>query len=264
MVYREPVFYIGGDSFLTVELGDDGSLFLNVYILTLEKMIWEAKFPWLIDTTALRTTVMVHYDPFMAQADDVLEALKSLILSGVHVPEKVPSRIIHFPVYYDDPLTKACANQHGLAPNLEIVAKENDISTEEVIRIHSQPAYFVSYTSFMYGSFGAFPITLFTVLKNSKYKVPRKWTPSGTLGIGGTTTTFYSIVSPGGLMMLGNSPVKAFDLDGRNPFFRTDPLLVHPGDRLRFIPIKRKEYDRIKRHVDDYLYEIEEGFIDLV
>jgi len=64
-------------------------------------------------------------------------------------------------------------------------------------------------------------------------------------------------------MMLGNSPVKTFDLDGRNPFFRNHPLLVHPGDRLRFIPIKSKEYDQIKRHVDDYVYEVEEGFIDL-
>jgi allophanate hydrolase subunit 1 len=257
MVYGEPVFHIGGDSFLTVELGDDGSLFLNIYILTLEKMIWEAEFPWLIDTTALRTTIMVHYDPFVAQAGDVTETLKSLILGGVRVPEKVPSKIIHLPVYYDDPWTKACAREYGLSANLEIVAKENEISTEEVIRIHSQPAYFVSYTSFMYGSFGAFPMAPFTVLKNSKYKVPRKWTPPGTLGIGGTTTTFYSIVSPGGLMMLGNSPVKTFDLDRQNPFFESDPLLVHPGDRLRFFPIKSKAYDQIKRHRDDYRYDVE-------
>ena len=78
MVYDEPIFRIGGDSFLTIELGDDGSLFLNLYILTLEKMIWESKFPFLIDTTALRTTIMIHYDPFMIQAHKLIQQLRHI------------------------------------------------------------------------------------------------------------------------------------------------------------------------------------------
>ena len=262
MVYDEPIFSIGGESFLTIELGDDGSLFLNLYILTLEKMIWESKFPFLIDTTALRTTIMIHYDPFMIQAHQLIRELKDFISDGVNVPERVPSRLIYLPVYYNDPWTRECAKVFEMPPNLEIVAKENNISVDKVIEIHSQPTYFVSYTSFVYGSFGAFPIEPFTVLKNSKYKTPRKWTPPGTLGIGGTTTTYYSITSPGGLMMLGLIPVKTFDIEGRNRFFKEDPLLIHPGDRLRFLLIESDEYENIKRNMDDYRYRIEEGFIE--
>jgi len=262
MIYKEPIFHIGGDSFLTIELGDDGSLFLNLYILTLEKMIWGSDIPGLIDTTALRTTIMVHYDPFIMQAHQLIQKLKDLIAKGVEVPKKFSSRLIHLPVYYNDPWTRECAKAFGLPPNLEIIARENNISVEEVIEIHSQPIYFVSYTSFMYGSFGTFPIVPFTILKNSKYKTPRKWTSPGTIGIGGTTTTYYSIRSPGGLMMLGNIPVKTFDTEGRHKFFGEDPLLIHPGDMIRFFPIDGEEYEHIKENIDEYSYKIEESHID--
>lgn len=262
MIYNEPIFHIGGDSFLTIELGDDGSLFLNLYILTLEKMIWESEIPGLIDTTALRTTIMIHYDPFIIRAHQLIKQLQDLIAGGVEVPKKFSSRLIHLPVYYNDPWTKECAKAFGLPPNLEIIAGENNISIEKVIEIHSKPIYFVSYTSFMYGSFGAFPIDPFTTLKNSKYKTPRKWTPPGTIGIGGTTTTYYSITSPGGLMMLGNIPVKTFDTEGRNKFFKEDPLLIHPGDRIRFFPIDGEEYEHIKENMDECFYKTEESYID--
>lgn len=258
MVYSEPLFLIGGDSFVTMELGDDGSLHLNLYILVLEKMINAAKFPWFIDTTSMRTTIVVHFDPFAIQAEQVIAELKELISGGVHIPEIVVSKLIHLPVYYNDPLTRECAKNYNLPPNLELIASDNNISIDEVISIHTRPRYFVSYICFTYGSFGAFPLDPSPVLKNSKYKSPRKWTPPGTLGIGGTTTFFYSISSSGGLMMLGSIPCPTVDSEGRNRFFKDDPLLVRPGNVLKFFPIDQDEYGYIKAHAVDYTYRIEE------
>ena len=62
-------------------------------------------------------------------------------------------------------------------------------------------------------------------------------------------------------MMLGNSPVKTVDVESRNQLIEEDKLLVHPGDTLHFYPIEGKEYDYIKKHVDDYEYEIEQTLI---
>ena len=92
MIYDEPIFLVGGDSFVTIELGDDGSLFLNLYILTLEKLILESKIPGVIDTTSLRTTIMVHYDPFIVQAPHMIDHLQKLIGTGMKVPLRFPSR----------------------------------------------------------------------------------------------------------------------------------------------------------------------------
>lgn len=262
MIYDPPKFLIGGDSFITIELGDEGSLRMNLYVLSMERMIWDSKIEGLIDTTSLRTTIMIHYDPFIVQADQIIEQIRSISSEGITISPKIPSRIIYLPVYYDDPWTRECALQHGVKPNVEIIAKDNNITPEEVIEIHSQSTYFVSYTSFMYGSFGSFPINPVSVLVTSKYKTPRKWTPAGSLGIGGNTTAFYSVSSPGGIMMLGNIPVRTFDLDARNPFFKDNSLLINPGDQLRFIPIDKDEYDYIKKHRDEYQYKIEENLIE--
>ena len=258
MVYPDPVFLIGGDSYITLELGDDGSLYLNLYILNVEKMMRAAEFPWLIDTTAARTTIMVQYDPIKIHADGVVLELRGLISSGVNVPEKVPSKLIHLPVLYNDPMTRECAKAHHMPPNLEVIAEENNISPEDVIRIHSHPRYFISYTCFTYGSFGAFPIDHVMILKNSKYKLPRKWTPAGALGMGGTTTNLYATSSPGGVMLLGHVPVRTFDTACRNKYFREHRLLVHPGDTIRFHPISENEHDYIIKHADEYVYRIDD------
>ena len=262
MIYDEPIFLIGGDSFVTIELGNDGSLSLNLYILALEKMILESKIPGLIDTASLRNTIMIRYNPFVIHAYELIEYLKGLISSGVKIPPIIPSRLIYLPVYYNDPWTRDCAKEHGYPPNLEILAKENNISVDEVIEIHSHSKYFVSYTSFMFGSFGSFPIDPITHLKNSKYKTPRKWSPSRNLGLHGNTTGFCPIVAPSGVMMLGRVPVKTFDIDGENKFFRKDLLLLHPGDQLRFIPIDGTEYEYSRKNLDDYTYKIDECYID--
>ena len=262
MLYAEPIFRMGGDSFITAEFGDDGSLSLNLYVLSVERKILHSEIPGLIDTTALRTTIMVHYDPFVIRGFQLIALLRELVAAGIDIPELVPSRVVQLPVHYNDPWTRECAKEFGVRPNLEIIAEDNAISLERVIEIHSQPTYFVSYISFMFGSFGAFPIDPPAVLKTSKYKVPRKWTPEGTLGVGGTTTAFYSVDSPGGIMMLGRVPVKTFDLDGQCPFFKENPLLFRPGDRIRFLPIESAEYDYVKKNRDDYDYQIEDGWIE--
>ena len=262
MIYKEPRFLIGGDSFITLEVGDEGSLLMNLHVLTLEKMLWDSKIEGLIDTTALRTTIMIHYDPFIIQANRIIEHVRELTSDGVKIPQKIPSRVIYLPVYYNDPWSRECAAEYGVEPNVEIIAKDNHITPEEVIAIHSQPTYFVSYTSFMYGSFGAFPINPKTNLITSKYKIPRKWTPAGTVGMGGNTTAFYSVPSPGGIMMLGNIPVRTFDLEARNPFFKDDSLLIKPGDQLRFFSVDSDEFSYIKDHRDDYVYRVEESVIE--
>lgn len=258
MVYAEPKFLIGGDSFITLELGDDGSLHLNLYIIYLEKMIIAARYPWFIDTTSMRTTIVVQYDPLKARAQQVIDELRKLIAQGVHIPDVVTAKLVHLPVYYNDPITRDCAKSYDLPPNLELIAADNGISVEEVIRIHTMPRYFVSYICFTYGSFGSFPLDPSPVLKNSKYKSPRTWTPPGTLGIGGTITFFYPISSPGGLMMLGSIPCPTTDPERKNPAFKDDPLLLRPGHVVKFFPIDEKEYDYIKAHAAEYTYRMEE------
>ena len=262
MVFKEPIILKGGDSNITIKFGDDGSLYLNLYILTFEKIIKSRKPEWLVDTTALRTSIMLTFDPLLIQIDGVIATVEEIIADGISVRNEYPSRIVHLPVFYNDPFTRECAKCFDMRPNLEVMANENNISVDEIIRRHKAPEYFVSYTSFMFGSVGAFPIGKYKNIKNSKYKTPRTWTPPGTVGIGGSTTAIYSMKSPGGVMMIGNIPVKTYDIDAKNRHFENDNLLVHPGDRIKFHSIDGNQYEKLKSQKDSYSYEMENSHIE--
>jgi inhibitor of KinA len=66
---------------------------------------------------------------------------------------------------------------------------------------------------------------------------PRKAVPAGAVGIGGQQTGVYPTVSPGGWNLIGRTPRAIFDIA------RDEPSLLAMGDRVRFRPITRAEFD---------------------
>jgi inhibitor of KinA len=59
------------------------------------------------------------------------------------------------------------------------------------------------------------------------------------VGIGGIQCCIYSVESPGGYWILGRTPLALYDPGA------ADPILLRPGDRVRFRPIDRPEFDAI-------------------
>lgn len=80
---------------------------------------------------------------------------------------------------------------------------------------------------------------------------PRSYVPEGSVGIAGGQTGIYPLASPGGWNIIGRTPVKLFDSD------REEPFLYTAGDRIRFVPISEREYDRIEKQVQHNTFQIE-------
>ena len=72
---------------------------------------------------------------------------------------------------------------------------------------------------------------------------PRTKTPPGSVAIGGVQCCIYSVESPGGFWVLGRTPVRLYDPAA------ADPILLRAGDRVRFRPVARAEYDAIAAEV---------------
>ena len=72
-----------------------------------------------------------------------------------------------------------------------------------------------------------------------RLETPRTKTPVGSVGIGGFQCYIYPVESPGGFWVLGRTPLRLYDPSS------PDPTLLRPGDRVRFRPIDRAEFDRI-------------------
>ena len=80
-------------------------------------------------------------------------------------------------------------------------------------------------------------------------KNPRLKLDAGAIGIGGEQTGIYPLSSPGGWRIIGKTPLKPYDLN------REKPILYEAGDYIKFKPINKKDYYKIKDLVDKGIYE---------
>ena len=88
-----------------------------------------------------------------------------------------------------------------------------------------------------------------------KYNPPRTWTPKGTIGLGGGITCIYPDQTPGGYQIFARTPMPIWDRAQRLPAFRHSLALFRAGDRVRFVPIDRDEWDFIEGEVDAGTYQ---------
>jgi len=115
-------------------------------------------------------------------------------------------------------------------PDLPAVAEAHGVSQADIVELHSGSAWTVLFLGFAPGFayLGPLPPDLAT----ARRATPRERVPAGSVAIGGDQTAVYPFELPGGWQVIGRTDVKMWDLA------RTQPNLVAPGDRVRFVPIR--------------------------
>jgi KipI family sensor histidine kinase inhibitor len=66
---------------------------------------------------------------------------------------------------------------------------------------------------------------------------PRTHVPAGSVAIGGKHTGIYSVDSPGGWNLIGNTDVKIFDPAKATPEHDEDAFYLKPGDQVQFVSV---------------------------
>ncbi len=118
-------------------------------------------------------------------------------------------------------------------PDLEGVAGHLGISTDEVIRLHTETMYRVYMIGFTpgYPYMGELPAALAVPRRST----PRTRVPKGSVGIAQRQTGIYSVESPGGWQIIGWTPIELFDPT------RQLPSLLEMGDRVKFEAVRQVE-----------------------
>jgi inhibitor of KinA len=241
-VYPEARFLPAGDLAVSVELGDEISREVNARVLALEYLIRERRLPGVVETVPTFRALLVCYDPLVLGDEELVGRLRALLPEAR--PEVLPpARTVELPCCYGGELgfeLEAAAMRIGLAP-------------EEMARLHASGDYYVYFVGFTPGL--PYMTGMPERLAIPRLETPRTRTPAGSVGIGGTQCSIYPVESPGGFWVLGRTPVRLYD--PASP----DPILLRPGDRVRFRAIDRAEFDRIARAVAEgrYRVRIEEG-----
>jgi inhibitor of KinA len=66
---------------------------------------------------------------------------------------------------------------------------------------------------------------------------PRTAVPAGSVGIARGQTGVYPSITPGGWNIVGQTRMRPFDPE------RREPCLFRAGDRVRFVPVSRETFE---------------------
>ncbi len=137
-------------------------------------------------------------------------------------------RHISIPVCYD----------LSLAPDIEFVASQHALTTQQVIALHTSTAYRVYMIGFQQG----FPYmaAVDKQIATPRKSNPRTSVPAGSVGIAGDQTGIYPFTSPGGWQLIGQTPLQMFNKNNHQP------TLLQPGDEVQFYPISLSAFHQLK------------------
>ncbi len=123
----------------------------------------------------------------------------------------------------------------SLGTDLPALAESKNLSTAQIIELHSSAAYKLHFFGFLPGFM--YLSGLDPVLANPRKKFPERSIQAGSVAIGGDQTGIYPGASPGGWHVIGRTVISFFDAKAEKPVW------ANPGDSIKFKPISLREFE---------------------
>ena len=180
----------------------------------------DRSWPGVVDVVLAYQSVGIYADPDRVDLDELgrgLEKIEPRSESWAEGP------LVTIPVLYE-------------GEDLREVAGTLGMSVDEMVEAHSGGDYRVFAIGFQPGFpyAGYLPEALAGLGRRTP---PRTRVPAGSVAIVGRQTAVYPTVSPGGWHLIGRTPLMIVDVEREH-------FPIRAGDRLRFLPIGRNEYDQ--------------------
>jgi 5-oxoprolinase (ATP-hydrolysing) subunit B len=229
--HDSPRFLDAGDCGLVVEFGDTIDEAINARVLSLDAALAAVALDGVRETVPTYRSLLINFDPRTLRRRELTREIERLLAEIG--PESVarPTRYWRFPVLY--------GGTHG--EDLDAVAAMHEMTTAEVVALHSGADYRVYMIGFMPGFsyLGGLPEAIHT----SRRPNPRQKTPPRSVSIGGSQAAVSPpFAIPSAWNMLGQTPVHVYD-----PSRQERPFLLVSGDHVCFEPIKEADYERLCR-----------------
>ncbi|QJD57962.1 urea carboxylase [Pseudomonas sp. gcc21] len=250
---------LAGDTHLLMEIGDaELDLVLRFRGHALMQALEASQLDGVIDLTPGIRSLQVHYQPETLPLASLLETITGLwdrVCAADNL--KVPSRIVHLPLSWDDPacqlaiekyMTTVRKNAPWCPSNLEFIRRINDLpDLDAVHRTVFDASYLVMGLGDVYlGAPVATPLDPRHRLVTTKYNPARTWTAENSVGIGGAYMCVYGMEGPGGYQFVGRT-LQMWNRYREVAAFDGKPWLLRFFDQIRFYPVSADELLRIRR-----------------
>lgn len=233
MINFEEIYALNEQS-VTIVFGSVISNSLANSVNDFNQMISNHPFSGFLTSVPAYTTVTIFYDPIIlhksnlignSNYDKVANYLKTL--DTIKTKKAIDKKRISIPVYY--------GNEFG--PDLDFVCQHSNLTTEEVITIHSSAIYMVYMIGFVPGF--AYMGGMDKRLSTARKSIPSRSVPAGSVGIAGEQTGIYSLDTPGGWQIIGRTPLSLFNPNSEQA------TLLKAGDEVIFEPISIKKFNSL-------------------
>ena len=224
-----------GDNALIIDFGNVIDESINRVVHSLFYQLQNVPIPGMIEAVPAYSSLTIYYDLLFIRNklnkqitafEWISESMKKYVTKE-NIETGDPQILIRIPVCYD----------HDFASDLGFVASQNNISTDEVISLHTSATYHIYMLGFL-------PGFAYMGMVDEKISSSRKQKPelveAGSIGIAGKQTGIYPFRSQGGWQIIGRTPIKLFDKE------KINPVLFKSGDKIQFYPITKNEFEDLK------------------
>ncbi len=177
---------------------------------------------WITDIVPSAESLLIVHEPTLSSHDALAHAAAIARESARSKPTQPASHTI-----------PACYHP-SLAPDLEPLAADLNITTEELTDLHASATYTVDCLGFQPGF--AYLAGLPEKLHTPRLPTPRPRVPAGSVGIAADRTGIYPHATPGGWRLIARTTMTLFD-PSRDP-----PATLAAGDTVRFQPIPLDDF----------------------
>ncbi|MDI5996319.1 urea carboxylase [Pseudomonas sp. MDMC216] len=253
-VYRQ-----AGDAYILLEYGDnvlDLALRLRVHLLM--EALKAEPLRGLEELAPGVRSLQLRYDSRVLHQRTLLDHLLRLEENLGDVADlKVPTRIVHLPMAFEDSATLAAVERYRetvrseapwLPNNVDFIQRANGLASREQVRdILFDASYLILGLGDVYlDAPCAVPLDPRHRLLSSKYNPARTFTAEGTVGIGGMYMCIYGMDSPGGYQLVGRT-LPIWNKYVKNAQFENgQPWLLRFFDQVRFYPVGEAELDEFR------------------
>jgi len=235
MAYSEyPQIHQAGEDSLLIYLAAVANPQVLSQVQWLQQQVRQQLGDLLLDVVPSYNSLLLIYDFLQLDQSQLLRCIEDLLAQLAAMTQQKhcaaapeSGRQIELPCYY--------SSETG--PDLVIIAKQHQLSICDLIKIHSTQLYQVYAIGFAPGF--AYLGWVDPRIATPRLHTPRLKVPAGSVAIADRQTAVYPATSPGGWNLLGNCPVRLFDLQ------KQPSMILQTGDAVRFVPIERAEYLRL-------------------
>ena len=230
-------FLTAGDRAVSVEFGRTICLETNGKVRMLEENLKETPVEGVVEVVPTYCALIVHYRPEVIRYDKLVEELKQR-LDKMHEVKTGKKIIKEVPIYY--------GGETG--PDLGYCAELEGISTEELIRKHSEHEYYVYMLGFAPGH--PYMARFEEPYSFKRRETPRVKIPARSVVVQLNLSDLIPFEQPCGWNIIGSTP-----LDICN-YAKEEPFLLNAGEWVKHIPVTKDEYDKIRRDVENGTYQV--------